>query len=136
MTIKNIENLTEAGAEEAAPDYGRNDQHDTEVSDRKDKIRFEDGDLGLERMADAVHQVWCMWMEYQFSLGLVLRDKGFKINPKEHGRWRRQTMTSYAELSEEEKQSARDIARRYLNIAWLPDKINEGRRELIEENNV
>ena len=85
-----------------------------------DKILFEDGDLGLEEMADVVHQVWCMWMEYMFSKGLVLRDKGFKINPAEHGRWRRQMITPYAQLSEDEKQSDRDIARRYLNIAWAP----------------
>ena len=89
------------------------------MSDR-DKILFEDGDIGLEHMADGVHQVWCMWMEYLFSDGLALRDGGFKINPPECKRWKRQMITPYAQLSEDEKQSHRDIARRYLNIAWAP----------------
>lgn len=86
----------------------------------KDKIRFEDGDIGLERMAGEVHQVWASWMDYMFSKGLVLRDKGFKINPTEHRRWRRQASTPYDQLPEDEKQSDRDIARRYLNMAWFP----------------
>lgn len=103
---------------------------DTEVSDSKDKIRFEDGDVGLEAMADEVHQVWCMWMEYMFSKGLVQQDRGFKINPAEFARWRRQMVTPYAQLSENEKQSDRDIARRYLNIAWAPQ--GEGRTTLTE----
>ncbi len=77
---------------------------------------FENGDPQLERIADMVHQVWANWMNYMFSKGLILRDKGFKINPAEHGRWRRQAKTPYAELSEDEKQSDRDIARRYLDV--------------------
>jgi len=100
---------------------------------RKDKILFEDGDLGLEHMAEVVHEVWCMWMRYLFTKGWALQDKGFKIDTESVSRWKRQMNTPYAQLSEDEKQSDRDIARRYLNIAWLPDKINEGRRSLIEE---
>lgn len=111
---------------------------ETKVSDRNDKIRFEDGDIGLEAMADEVHQVWCMWMEYLFKQGWTLTDKGFKIDSESVKRWKRQMITPYAQLSEIEKRSERAIASRYLNIAWLPDK-TDGRVGLFliedEENN-
>ncbi len=94
---------------------------DTEVSDR-DKIRFEDGDIGLESMANVVHQVWASWMDYMFTKGWSLQDGGFKIDSKSVKRWKRQMNTPYDHLPEDEKQSARDIARRYLNIAWFPPK--------------
>ena len=56
----------------------------------------------LEHMADEVHQVWCEWMAYLFSKGVVLEDRGFKINPPEFARWRRQMQTPYTQLLENE----------------------------------
>lgn len=73
-------------------------------------------DPHLERIADVVHQVWANWMEYMFTKGWMLTDKGFKIRSDSVIRWRRQMITPYAELSENEKQSDRDIARRYLDV--------------------
>lgn len=99
----------------------------------KDKIRFEDGDIGLERMADEAHQVWCMWMEYLFRQGLALLDGGFKIDAKLVKRWKRQMATPYAQLSEDEKKSDRDIARTYLNIAWAPENEEQELAHIREE---
>lgn len=96
-----------------------------EVSDSEDKIRFENGDIGLERMAEEVHQMWSNWMKHLFTQGWVLTDQGFKINTEATKRWRRQMTTQYSQLSEDEKQVERDIARRYLNVAWAPENETE-----------
>jgi hypothetical protein len=63
------------------------------------------GNPKLERMADEVHQVWCEWMQYMFSQDFYA-----------YIRWIRQMKTPYAQLSESEKESDREIARRYLEI--------------------
>jgi hypothetical protein len=88
----------------------------SEVLENIEEPIFEDGDPKLERMADVVHQVWCNWMEYLFTKGWTLQDKGFKIDSGSVKRWKRQMKRPYAELSEDEKQSDRDIARRYLDL--------------------
>ncbi len=100
---------------EEVPDYGRNDQHDTEVSDLTKRV--------IERMADEVHQAWCEWMQYLFSeeSGWTLMDGGFKLDAESVKRWKRQMNTPYAELPEEEKESERRIAQRYLSIDLLED---------------
>ncbi|MCK5602218.1 hypothetical protein KAR91_10125 [Candidatus Pacearchaeota archaeon] len=130
--MSNIKGIDELKADDGATPNWDGRAVETEASDH-DKIRFENGDIDLERMADVVHQVWCVWMEYMFKQGHVSSFKEFVISPEPHGRWRRQMITPYAQLSEGEKQSDRDIARRYLNIAWSPENELADIREEIKE---
>jgi len=84
--------------------------------------RFKDGTLMLERMADAVHDIWAKWMQWQFTKGFGGPRGQFTIDSSSVMRWMRQMETPYAELSESEKTSDRDIARRYLRLIMMPEK--------------
>ena len=98
--IENIENLTE-----------------TEETPPKAEPPFKNGDPKLERMADEVHQVWCNWMRHMFMQGSLMSDNGpWVMYESAKRRWARQITTPYAQLSESEKESDRNIARRYLDI--------------------
>jgi hypothetical protein len=60
-----------------------------------------------ERMAGAIHTIWAHWMGYLFTQG-EFNDDGSWTMPKEKvERWQRQVATSFADLSEEEKESDR-----------------------------
>ena len=69
----------------------------------------------LETKAAAQHAVWGHWMRYQFSVCLNTIDgDGSLIIPGELvKRWKRQMDTGYYDLSEDEKQSDRDIVRKF-----------------------
>lgn len=83
-------------------------------------------DAMVERMADEVHQVWCVWMEYMFGHGSLMSNNGpWVMNEVSKLRWARQMITPYAQLSEEEKQSDREIAQRYLDITLLKEVEDE-----------
>lgn len=66
----------------------------------------------IEQLADKEHVSWARWMAYLFSKCDVHDDgDGYEhyVIPRELvKRWKRQIETSYAELSEQEKQSDRD----------------------------
>lgn len=84
----------------------------------------------VERVADAVHDVWANWMKYMLSQGHVST-----VNPGAGGlypnveqwtmpseklkRWTRQMNTPYKELSEEEKESDREIALKYIEMVEI-----------------
>lgn len=101
------------------------DQVEKEVAAPESEIQFMDGDPRLERMADEVHQIWCTWMEYMFNQGSpILGNASWVMNKSAKYRWTRQMITPYAQLSEDEKVSDREIARRYLDIALLKENKN------------
>jgi hypothetical protein len=92
----------------------------------KDKIELKNHDL--ESMADAVHQVWCKWMEYMFKQGHHMSVNGqslWVMNDSAKRRWFRQMITPYVWLPENEKTSDRDIAALYLSIAYLSNITEE-----------
>lgn len=60
----------------------------------------------LERAARMVHEIWAGWYRWQ-------RDHSTEENV---ARWERQEKTDYSDLSENEKESDRTIARRYLSL--------------------
>ena len=76
-------------------------------------------------LADEVHQVWAEWMDYMLKCGsITYTPRGgyrWKMDPSKYERWRGQMSTPYADLSEQEKVSDKEIATRYLAIiaAWL-----------------
>lgn len=67
----------------------------------------------MENLADKVHAVWSHWMQYMFSCG-THNDNGTWTMPKDKVEWwRRQANTVYADLSENEKQSDRNIVKAF-----------------------
>src|SRR6266702_4536102 len=70
----------------------------------------------IEQLADKEHASWAHWMEYLFSR-CPFTEKGDAIIPRELvQRWKEQTKTPYALLSEQEKQSDRAEVTRILPI--------------------
>ncbi len=71
----------------------------------------------IEAVATQAHAAWCGWMEYLFAKGET-NDPGEVILPGwAVERWRRQMRTAYPDLPEDEKESDRKEARRYLAAA-------------------
>ncbi len=70
----------------------------------------------IEQLADKEHDSWARWMDYLFSK-CKSTIEGDAVIPVDLAlRWRRQASTSYAELSEQEKQSDRDEVAHILPI--------------------
>lgn len=107
----------------------------------------------VERVADEVHQVWCMWMEYMFKQGTHKQtthavfgkyspEKVWVMPEDKLERWTRQMKTDYQDLSEEEKESDREIAQKYLDIVLREnvkkdlEKLEKLRAELMKDYQV
>jgi len=86
-------------------------------------------DERVERMAAMVHTIWAEWMRYMFNEGGGVshqpipyptmgseRAKRWVMGEKSRYRWIRQLSTTYSDLPENEKESDREIARRYLEV--------------------
>ena len=70
----------------------------------------------IEQLADKEHASWARWMRYLFDQ-CELQPDGSLLIPLKFGlRWNRQMNTSYAELTEREKQSDRDEVAHILPI--------------------
>ena len=68
-----------------------------------------------EALAALVHGQWSGWMEYLFSKGTFNPDGTWTMPAWAVTRWARQMTTSYADLSEEEKENDRREADMLLN---------------------
>ncbi len=69
-----------------------------------------------EELADLCHSQWSGWMAYLFSKSFM-SNNGTIIIPKEYAdRWKRQTDSAYKHLSEEEKDSDRLEADKFLEL--------------------
>jgi len=60
----------------------------------------------LEKLAELEHKQWAHWTNYMLD----------NLSNENRDKWRRQTKTSYLELSEKEKESDREWARKVLEI--------------------
>jgi len=69
-----------------------------------------------EILAAEAHDAWSGWMEYLFTKCIQNTDKSVTIPKSMVDRWKRQLDTPYAKLSEQEKDSDRKEADRYLKI--------------------
>lgn len=65
----------------------------------------------VEAVADAQHEIWSHWMKYLFTCGHNV-DGNFIIPKDKVERWKRQMNTPYNELTEKEKDSDRDQAKK------------------------
>src|SRR5260221_12772221 len=70
----------------------------------------------IEQLADKEHASWARWMQYLFSKCTRQYDGSLLIPLNLALRWNRQVALSYAELTEQEKQSDRDEVARILPI--------------------
>lgn len=70
----------------------------------------------VEEHADFAHSAWSGWMKYLFSKSTSNKD-GSETIPKDLvDRWKRQLKTDYKDLTEDEKESDRDEAKKVLKI--------------------
>ena len=66
----------------------------------------------LEVLADVQHEIWSSWMRWLFSQCYYATDERLVIPDNLVERWQRQMGTPYAKLSEREKDSDRDQAKK------------------------
>lgn len=75
----------------------------------------------MEKLAEAQHAIWSHWMRYQLARGGAVEPVGpdncWVMNPVKYERWQGRACTSYADLSEEEKESDRKVVEEHLG--WL-----------------
>lgn len=71
----------------------------------------------FEKLADIEHQRWADWQKYVHSKCLPSADDGiWQIGEEFIKRWGKQINTSYADLTEQEKNSDRDQVMRYWDL--------------------
>ena len=83
----------------------------------------ENNDL-LEKVADFIHDQWSHWMKYIFIEGFYkdhtvideYLQNPIKLIITNWERWKRQMNTPYSELSEKEKDSDREWARKLIEL--------------------
>ena len=85
-------------------------------SQRKQEIAEDDAVL-VERLAALAHEQWSGWVEWMFEKW----DETHASGETYQARWRRQMSTSYAELSEAEKENDRIEARKVLAVLQASD---------------
>lgn len=79
----------------------------------------------IERLAAVQHEIWAHWMRYLFSVSVEDTTSGWVVIPAEKvARWKRQVETAYADLSEREKESDREQARKVLAVLAQPTRPN------------
>lgn len=76
---------------------------------------FEESQL-LEEIAAVEHERWSHWQRYLHEQCTLQEDGSLNIPPSLVARWTQQLDTTYAELSEEEKQSDRELAVGYIDV--------------------
>ena len=67
-----------------------------------------------EGLAKLAHEQWSGWMEYLFTKGIDHTDGSFTIDKEHTLRWKRQMRIPYEKLSEEEKDSDRKEADKFI----------------------
>lgn len=89
----------------------------------------------MEALAEAAHESWSGWMDWQFSLaenasvdaGGVGVGLPLLMTVRNYERWNRKRATGYAELAEKERQSGRLEAMRYwpaFAAAWIEANVD------------
>lgn len=69
-----------------------------------------------EKIAELCHEQWSGWMTYLFSKSTKNDDGSATIPKWAVQRWERQIITKYNDLSEDEKNSDREEADKFLKI--------------------
>ena len=83
-----------------------------------------------EKIANLCHEQWAGWMQYLFSKGEFMDKDGTWVMPAwAVERWQRQMNTPYEQLSEEEKNSDRTEADKFLALFPMTSIIPEDAKE-------
>ena len=69
----------------------------------------------LTKLADVQHEIWSHWMKYLFEVTVQNDDGTVTIPADKVANWKRQMVTSFADLSEKEKQSDIEQAQKVIN---------------------
>jgi hypothetical protein len=75
-----------------------------------------------EQFADLAHRQWSGWMEYLFEKSTKNEDGTVTIPKWAVDRWNRQIATEYKDLSEQEKDSDRAEADKFLTVLDVIEK--------------
>ena len=78
----------------------------------------------LEAIASECHDQWSGWMNYLFSCSTENENGSVTIPVEKVLRWQRQRVLEYRELPEEEKESDRVQAEKFLYLIRSPHLIN------------
>ena len=70
----------------------------------------------VEKIAEQSHKGWSRWMKYLFENGFMDFDGGFVINSSSVEKWIVKMNLPYETLSEQEKESDRFEAEKYIEI--------------------
>lgn len=70
----------------------------------------------LEKIAKVQHEIWTHWMEYLFDEASINEDGSVTLSAEDVARWKRQISTDYEQLSEKEKESDREQARKVIDV--------------------
>ncbi|MGX8701379.1 hypothetical protein [Caproiciproducens sp.] len=90
--------------------------------------------MKIEQGAHIAHKQWSGWMKYLFENSIQNTDGTVTIPKWAVDRWTRQINTPYEELTEEEKESDRIEARKYLKHGLFHEWIRISDWELIEHS--
>jgi len=75
----------------------------------------------IEELADVQHAIWAHWMRYMFTCGQFGADGTWHMPAFKAERWKRQMATNYADLTEREKDSDREQARKVIAVLGDPN---------------
>ncbi|MBN2837734.1 MAG: hypothetical protein JXM74_03175 [Fusobacteriaceae bacterium] len=83
----------------------------------------------LKTLAILNHKQWNHWLEYQNSCSVYLENGDLILPSNKIERWRRQIKTAYYNLSEQEKNSDREIASKWIkdirNILFFSQPVKQ-----------
>jgi hypothetical protein len=70
----------------------------------------------LDEIADLQHEIWSHWMRYLFEVSLQNDDGTVTIPADKVERWKRQIITKYVDLSDNEQNSDLEQARKIVDL--------------------
>jgi hypothetical protein len=70
----------------------------------------------LDEIANVQHEIWSHWMRYLFEISLQNKDGTVTIPADKVERWKRQMITKYANLSDDEQRSDLEQAQKVVDV--------------------
>jgi len=70
----------------------------------------------LDEIANVQHEIWSHWMRYLFEISLQNEDGTVTIPADKVERWKRQMITKYANLSDDEQRSDLEQAQKVVDV--------------------
>lgn len=90
----------------------------------KNTKKYVKGETLKEDLSNLAHEQWSGWMQYLFEKSIKNEDGTVTIPAWAVERWERQINTPYSELSEQEQNSDRNEADKFLEVIRLHKEKN------------